>query len=87
VLFLVREGREERKKNHRYLVFSFFASFALLADNIVLICVHLWTKKRPSLVMQESFRHNEKLEYVLTLQEQFIFIVIFDTIQVFTHTV
>ena len=36
--------REERKKNHSYLVFSFFASFALFvlfADNMVLICVYL----------------------------------------------
>jgi hypothetical protein len=28
-------------KNHSYLVFSFFASFALFADNIVPVCVHL----------------------------------------------
>ena len=40
MLSLVREEREERK-NPRYFVFSFFASFALFADNIVFICVYL----------------------------------------------
>jgi hypothetical protein len=37
--------------------------------------------------MQESLRHDEKPVYVLALQEHFVFVSIFYTIQIFTNTV
>ena len=41
VYYFLSAKTAKNAKKHSYLVFSFFASFALFADNVVLICVYL----------------------------------------------